>query len=285
MPGGRVHAVARHRGADAVQSGHRRDGQGPPRSRDRRAGRAHGAGRGRDRDSVPDAQSKPWPGRLVAARAGGQEAVSRLDARHADKRARHRVRDWGGRCDCRGRRPGARRQAGRRPRHELQSAGRHDGHLPERPHPHRYRAAAGRTGRRAASPAAGRVAASRWASAGAGSRPARRRACTGIDRFRGLGGPRRVHRGARRRSTRAVLLPDGPRRPRAGPVLPALHDAGRARARPRKRRPLAALQRPDPGDRSRATAPRSRTRSSGSPTRSGTSCSSSPKAWTWTRST
>ncbi len=67
--------------ADVVQPRHRRHRQGPPGARDRRPRRRHGRGRRRRRHPVPPAQHQPRPGRLVAARADGQEDVPRPHAR------------------------------------------------------------------------------------------------------------------------------------------------------------------------------------------------------------
>ena len=61
----------------------------------------------RDRHSVQAAQSQPRPGRLVAARAGGQEVVRRVGEGRARSRAEHRV-------DHRPRRTHSRRARSRR---------------------------------------------------------------------------------------------------------------------------------------------------------------------------
>ena len=96
-----LHALDRHRRAHAVQSGDRRNGEGPPRSRDRRARRSDGARDRRDGHPVQAAQSQPRPGGLVATRAGRQARLRRVGSRGALGGAEHLVDHRARRSDSR----------------------------------------------------------------------------------------------------------------------------------------------------------------------------------------
>ena len=160
LPRRAVHAVARDGGADAVQSGDRRHGEGPSRPRDRRAGRTDGPRHRRDRHPVQAAQSQPRAGGVVAARAGGQAALRRMGARARSRREPNITwlfRRAGPDSDD-GRPRHGPRVRGRR-RGDVRRARRHDRHVPQRARAHRRRAAAGGPRRRAADARAGRVAA------------------------------------------------------------------------------------------------------------------------------
>ena len=111
----------------------------------------------RDGHPVQDAQSQPRSGRLVAARAGRQAALRRLDARSARREpnitwiprragriVRRRRARWAG---VRGRR-----------RARVRAPRRHDRHVPERARSRRRRAAPAGRARRAADARAGRLA-------------------------------------------------------------------------------------------------------------------------------
>ena len=202
-------------GAHAVQSRGRRHGEGPSRSRDRRARRPDGPRDRRDRHSVQAAQSQPRSGGLVAARAGRQEGLRRTGC--ARRSSAEPNIEWmigrAGRMLVEHGRVVGLAHGGRR-RVRLRGAGRHDRHVPERPDPHRSRAASGRPGRRAAVARAGRIAevvrlrvgpAEDRHAAAARSREHRLR------RARSRDGTFAVESG--RRSAGAVLVPD--RRDRA----------------------------------------------------------------------
>ena len=100
------------------------------------------------------------------------------------------------------------------------------------------RAAAGRTGRRAAVAPAGRVAEGLGLPLGPAQDRHAAAAAQGIIDFDGARGARRIHRAARRRSDRAVLLPDGRRSSASRCSCYQLYTTpARARARPRRTSP------------------------------------------------
>ncbi len=91
LPRRPVHAVGGNRRAHAVQSRDRRDREGPPGSRDRCARRPDGARDRRHRHPVQAPQSQPRAGGVVAARAGRQAPLRRVDARGARTRTEHHL--------------------------------------------------------------------------------------------------------------------------------------------------------------------------------------------------
>ena len=93
---------------DELQSGHRRDRQGPSGQGDRRAGRRHGAGGRRSRHPVPHLEREQGPGGARHPRAGGSSAVQARDTPHAGEPAQSVAVPAGGR------RPAHRRRTRRR---------------------------------------------------------------------------------------------------------------------------------------------------------------------------
>ena len=81
-----LYPVDGHHRPHAVQSGDRRNREGPPCPRDRRARRPDGAGDRRHRHPVQAAQSQPRAGGLVAARPGRQARLRRVGSRRALER-------------------------------------------------------------------------------------------------------------------------------------------------------------------------------------------------------
>ena len=252
--GGALHAVAGDGGADALQPCRRGHRQGPPRARDRRPRRPDGRGHRRHRDPVQAAEPQPRTGRAVAAGAGGQAPVRRVDAVETRTGARHRLdRRPGRRRRGRGRAGGRRRARRRRP-FRLPRRGRDHGDVPERVDPRRPGAALGRSGRRAGVPGPGRVVEAPGSGVGAAedgnAAPARPRQ----HRLRPLRGR------AGRPPPGAVLVPERGHRPSPGLLSHRPHDARGARAGPAG----TASSRRSTTDGSRASGPgtvrRSKTR-------------------------
>ena len=144
--------------ADAVQSGDRRHGQGPSRSRDRCARRIDGPRDRRDGHPVQAAESEPRSGGVVAARAGGQAGYGAW--------MRDALSSQPGISGSHARRSGPGRTAGVCPDWSSRTASavaagprRDDRHVPERTRARRRRAATGRARQRTAERTSCRVAA------------------------------------------------------------------------------------------------------------------------------
>ena len=170
---------------------------------------------------VQAAQSQPWAGGVVAARAGGQATVRRMDARRAHGRAEHHLASPPGRARAHREWP---RHGSCLRRRRLRVAVARSSSRPGRSSTGSCTWATS-SGRRGA-PASRRraiwrnrcaAAVSRWA----GSRPVRRRGSIERAGFLAIPG------GARRRPDRAVLVPVRRDRADADRLPCAAHDARR----------------------------------------------------------
>ena len=110
-----LHHEPRPYRADVVQPGGGRDRQGTLGARSRRVGRRDGRGDRCGRHPVSAAQHQPRAGRLVAARPGGQEAISHQDAPGARSRAQPAHQAGGSSGPGAGRSRGPRLRFRRRP--------------------------------------------------------------------------------------------------------------------------------------------------------------------------
>ena len=247
---GCLHALGRHRGAHALQSRRRRDGQGTSRSRDRRAGRAHGSRHRCDGYSVQASEPQPWSRRVVTARAGGQEGLQRLGPLGAGVRTEHRVAVRQGGPDSDRARPGRRAGDGGRRSRDVFRARRDHRNIPERAGAHRAGAASRGPGDGTAVARSGRVDQGHWIRV---RTPQDRHAATTRSREHRLRTSRRgrnVRRRTGRRSAGALLVRHGRDQSPSDRLLSAAHDRARAIDRAREHRSLSAVQRADPRHRS-----------------------------------
>ena len=182
-----------------------------------------------------------WSPRAQADKRVYSEWVERALAGGAEPRVDHRQGGPDPRRTAAGRRPGARRRASATAVAALVvTTGTFLNGLV---HVGPEQRPAGRAGRTAVA-RAGRVAEELWLHVGPAEDGNAAAPVASEHRLLAL------RRGTRRRSPGPVLVPHRPDRPAADRLSPALHDRPRPRPGSRAHRPVAALQRSDPGDRS-----------------------------------
>ena len=148
-----AHRVACDRRRHVVQSGHRRVGQGPPRPRDRRARRPHGARHRQGRHPVPECSiaARAPPSAVHARRRDRKLYAAAIQTLLAEQETLTVAEGMAARLVVEHGRVAGLATEGRQA-HRLWGGGTDDRHVPERSHPYRQAYRTRRPRRRGAVP-------------------------------------------------------------------------------------------------------------------------------------